>query len=404
MGPVMAQSGSYERPPDINLDRLLPPSMLQSSSHQVRAEAPVSANSVRFAIGSQFGLYQVSSLPLFLTRIHEIRTLDQAISSFEQNNRDVAVQLRGDLEIQGDSAVDILFRPVSATGELAKQLGSQVGQTVDEIRRTAGAPNVDLAMPYHAAMPDDPVLASHKRSVANQLGLDVYSSNPRIQSFLNTVAVARSGGSFRASNLAVTVARLPVRQVAGGKVHAASRAAVTRDSIPELKARNSKRLAALGIDQSLAASFGNHPNLSPWHKTAIIEYLAFLDSVGNRGALLRAALKTQSEEQALGYVETGRMLGLYHESSRPIQSLLLASHLVMARTRNEVLAIVLPFDVLYWDRATAKVFDSLQKHARSSGYRGTELLLTGIATPKARASLKAAGVTVYEKFAIRSGG
>ena len=259
-GTALAQGG-FEPAPDVNLDRLLPSSVLQSSNHRVQAATALQHNSVQFRVRSEFGLYQVYSLPLFLTRIHEIRTLAQAIDAFQRNYQDLAVQLRGDLVVGGDSIAGILFRPISTTEELARQLGSNVGQTVDELRLGTTAADGAGDSVYESVVPADPVLAAHKRSVANQLALDAYSSNPAVQQFLNQVALARGRGDFQAANLGVTVARLPVRHVAGGRVHAQARSRVTRSTLAERAVRAHRR----EVDQHLVRTAAGGDAFLPEH-------------------------------------------------------------------------------------------------------------------------------------------
>ena len=134
----------------------------------------------------------------------------------------------------------------------------------------------------------------------------------------------------------------------------------------------------MGVGDPLIDAFLDHPHLTPRHQTDVVEYLRFMGGISNRGALLQAAMTARSETDAAGYVETSRLLGLYHETREPLTGLLAASHLVLAQSSSRTLVVVLPFDVVYWDDRTADVFSKLAGHASGAGYQRAVVILTGI--------------------------
>jgi len=339
---------------------------------------------------------------MLLRRVHEIRTLSQAIDSFQRSNGNLAVKLRGQLEVGADSFAEILAHPLTTSEKLASQLGSNVDETFQELNHPGSRQPAEPRAQGAPIDANDPILASHKRSVAGQLDLDVYSSNPRVQSFLNEVAYARSHGRAAAGTVSVALGQPVVQPVSGGAIKAATRSAVTRNSIPELRERNARKLSAMSIGDPLVDAFLDHRHLTPTHQTAIVEYLSFVGKVTNRSAMLEAALNARNETEAAGAVESARLLGLYHQLRRPLTQLLGAGHLVVARATDRTMIVVLPFDALYWNKATAEVFGALIAHAKSAGYRHTELALTGMITPLAREKLEAAGFVILDRFGLRS--
>lgn len=400
--PSFATQSGFEHEPEVDLADMLPVNILRSGNHRVGDNPELRRNHVHVTVESDLGFYRVDSLPMLLRRVHEIRTLSQAIDDFQRSNRRLAVKLRGQLEVGADSFVQILAHPLDTSEKLASQLGANVDETFQALQHSGPQAPADSQAKGAPIDANDPILGSYKRSVAGQLDLDVYSSNPRVQSFLNEVSFARSHGRATAGTMSVGLGQPLVRPVDGGAVKAATRSAVTRNSVAELRERNGRKLRSMGIDEPLVDAFLGHRRLTPTHQTAITEYLDFVADAGNRGALLEAALRSRSETEAAGAVESGRLLALYHQLRRPLTELLAAAHLVVARAADRTMVVVLPFDVLYWNKATADVFNALATHVDSAGYRNAALVLTGEITPLAREKLESAGFAVFERFGLRS--
>ncbi len=334
-------------------------------------------------------------------RVHEIRTLAQAVDQFRRNNQQLAESLRGKLEVGADSFVDILTSPLSTTSQIVKQFGVNVAKTFDELREgptEAREKGADERSIYDGFEPGDPILASHKRNVASQLDLDFYSSNPRVQEFLDTVAAARGAGRVSAGVVTISLPRGQTFRPAGGQVDSSVRAAMTHNTINQLYARNFNRLVSSGVSEELANVFLSHPVLSPSHKTRLTEQVAYLDGVENRGALLRAALSAGSEEEALSFVQIGKLLFAYRERGGSLRSIVAAGHMVLATTRDGAVAVMLPLDVLYWNRETREVFSGLQAFARAKGFKRYAIISSSIMTESAKSGLYALGFELEERY------
>lgn len=394
----------YEEAPAVKIDEVLPARLQQSGQHRVADEVKVRGNLLEFHLESNQGDYDVLSLPLLEVRVHEVLTLAQAVDDFQRNNQKLAAELRGVMEVRGDTAAEILTSPFKTTSSLVNQFFTEnIGGTLSELGNISD-PNVrrvrDPQAPlekniYESYEPEDPVLAAHKRSVAGHLDLDVYSTNPRVQVFLDTLAYARSSGNRGAGMAMISLPRGIQVQVANGRIRNEIRLLVSRNTIRELYKLNAATLATAGVPEELANTFLTHPAYSPWHKTAVSEYLAFLEGVGNRGALLQAGLGATSEEDALALVSMARMLAYYHESVAPLRGLVASASVVMATTGEQDMAVVLPFDLLYWNEQTDRVFTQLQAFADKKGYRSRDLVLGGIISELAGRQLES------RKFRLR---
>jgi hypothetical protein len=411
--PALAQlvSNAHEKPPRVELDTILPANLMQSGVHRVEDNVRVKGTLFEFTLDSDLGRYDALSIPMALLRIHEIRTLAQAMDAFQRDNLQLAAALRNVVYTGNNSTVDILTSPLDSGGGVTRNYqNNNVGQAVKDLSKgsnrgaqgpggpsgAGGAENM-----YESWLPSDPILASHKRAIASHLDLDIYSSNTRVQGFLNLLARARGGGNRNAGKVQVAIPNKPEIAVDGGKIQFAVRTAMARKTVRELYIQNETALQGMGIDPDLYHAFLSHRAFSPRHKTEITAYLVFMDGVANRGALLRAALRADDEVSALGYARMARMLAYYHEHTERLTGLVSGGNVLMATTTGNNMALVLPFDLVWWSGDTDRVFSSLAKFADQNKFAARELLLVGITTDTTRMQLERRKFVVREKFLFR---
>src|SRR5439155_25359213 len=135
-----------------------------------------------------------------------------------------------------------------------------------------------------------------KRKVANSIGIDPYSTNTVLQRELDGIAWASFAGG-----LTFQVATLPIGGGAGAALTVtgvtSSFDEMLRDKSPsDLKIMNRKTLLALGAGEKETERFLNNNAFSPSEQTAFVLNLKSLDGVANRGACVRAAGETSSDE------------------------------------------------------------------------------------------------------------
>ena len=403
----------YESAPRVYLDQLLPGTLIRSGNHRVLSEIRPQRNTIEFEIESDYGFYRVRSIPMVIQRVHEIRTLAQAVNHFESQNNQLATELRGQLQVGGDSFVDIIASPFQTTADLVDQATQNVGQTFQELHQiadgqstggqgTVASRSISRSGLYRTLVPDDPVLAAYKRSAASQLDLDAYSTNPRVQEFLNALARARPGGQPSAGSVAVTLPPRAEVAIAGGRVEGRVRSIMTHKTIEELEERNADRLTAAGMPDEVIAAFLAHPVLSPRHKTAATEYLQLLEGVADREVILQAALDASDEVEAAYFIQMVRMLAHYHEREGRRKGLLLSGHIAIGITESNAVLVVVPFDLVYWNRETDEIFSELAVYANRKNYAGREILVSGVLTAQARAQFAELGYDVRERFLFRN--
>ena len=377
-------SDAYEEAPGYRAADILSAEVRQSGHYRVRDQVALKGDMYVFDIDSDYGLYRVESLPMLMTRTHELRTLAQAISQYKVDDDAFAEQLRGQLTYNARTLVDVVVAPFSMAGQLA----SNIGQTARELTElgTTRYPAEDKTV-YVDALSHDVIAGTHKRNVAFQLNLDPYSTNPKVQEFLNTVARARSGGHFKAGVVTVRVPPSRLVEVADGELDAGVRQALKQLSPNELDEGIDEQLQSLGVDEQARNAFLSHAHYSPRHKTAITAYLDYLGGVDNRAVLIEAALVARGEADALSFEMLARMLAAYHERVAPIAELRLLADLPIAITASGAGVVFMPVDRVFWDRRSDQIFDALGQRLSRAGLEGSELVLAGMLTDKARAGL-----------------
>jgi hypothetical protein len=408
--PAHAQlvADAHEPPPNVELDQVFPETLIQSGEHRVEGNLRLKRTLFEFTIDSDHGRYDALSIPMAILRIHEIRTLAQAMDAYQKDNQQLAAELRGIMRVGSSATIDRLNTPLGGGPDGGQFVNNNVGQAIEDAQRSKALEDRSLQAAsgagenmYESRIPGDPILAAHKRAVAAHLDLDVYSSNIQVQAFLNTLARARGGGQRNAGMVTVALPNRPEIIVNRGRIEFAVRTAIARKTIRELYVQNQAALADIGVEPDIYHAFLSHRAFSPRHKSEITAYLVFMQGVANRGELLRAALRADDEVSALGYVRMARMLAYYHETTERLTGLVSGGNVLMATTTGNNMALVLPFDFVWWSADTDRVFSNLAKFADGNGFELRELLLVGIASEAARAQLERRKFLVREKYLFR---
>ena len=118
----------------------------------------------------------------------------------------------------------------------------------------------------------------------------------------------------------------------------------------------------------------------------------------NREVLIRAALTARSEAEALSYEVLSKMLAHYHDSVEPLSTLQFLADLPVAVSSSDRLLILMPVDVIKWDRRTDKLFGALSRRLSMAGHSSPELVVSGSLTDKTRKGLDRYGFSYREKF------
>ena len=390
--PLMA----YEDAPKIYLADILPPELAQSIRHRIE-EVEIRRGTYHFYIESDFGTYNVATMGLLRERIREILILGNAINQLGSRNDNQLQETRGQLEIRSDRAVDIISRPVSSASSLAGQLAENLSETLSGPSGSAAREYI-----YTGGESVDPVMALHKRNIASQWQLDLYSTNPKVQEFLDAMAKARSAGTISAGTPALN--RQPVKplRVADPTLDIELSAQLKINGPDALNDIDEKLLASLGIDTEIRTAFLQQPAFSPRHKVRISHYLNKLAGVANLSAFIATANNCSEEHEALAYEHLAMMLAYNHLAGHRLRELMPGlpggrPHMEAITEDNQFLHFVVQ-DLIYWNENNERRLETIPTRARQAGIDNWLLITSGTVTREAMARLQERHFTVVQQY------
>lgn len=367
--PLLVIAGDNESDPVINSNTILISDELSSTYHRVDS-IEFNNGLYEFQLESDIGEFKLTSLAVLKKRINEIKILSQAIEQFKNQNEEFSDELRSQLSLSGDSAVDFLTSPIKTARNLAGQLGNNLDATLE-----GEDPFVrDRLNRYSLREPNDPTVARHKRNAAFQLGLDMYSSNHKVQSFLNAVANARASGKVSAGvGLSSDFATAQKQNEMDTKI----RYILKNKTLSELNEYNVDLLLKLGINKKLIKSFIEHTVLSPTNKTTIATYLSGLEKVSRLDSYIEVVLTADDEVVALIFEQLSKMLFRYYKETEKFSAFYNFKGQAAVLTESRRIVFFEYADLLIWSEENEKKYTQAAKHAMTSGYKGWEVVSLG---------------------------
>lgn len=366
---VMAEGNEIY--PIVNSNTVLSSEYLSSTYHRVDS-VDINNDYYHFVVESDIGNFDIHSLALLKKRVNEIKTISRAINIYEQEGDDFSGELRSQLRITGDSAVGLLTRPFSTASNLAGQLAGNLNATL--AGEDAFVYQSNRRSSYE---PKDPTTARHKRNIAFQLGLDMYTNNARVHSFLNTVANARSSGKVSAGvGLSNTMADVDEMEL---KI----RYLIKNRTLTELNFHNSEWLSKIGINAELIEKFIQHPVMSPTNKTVITAYLSQLENVSRLNNFIELALTANDDLHASLFERLSKALWEYHNKKESISAFYNFKGQAAVITQSRRIVFFDTADFLIWSETKQQQYETSAMHAKKSGYKAWEVVSMGTVSPLA---------------------
>jgi len=381
--------------PTISAKELLEPDQLTGPGWTVRDAVHVSGVLGTFEIESKFGLFVCPSRRLAIERIREITVMGRVAK--KDSNDEFLKSLGNRLEQVPNGLVELVKDPEGSLDEMGKSAERTFGRVKDLFgghKKTK----------YEDGGAEQMLIAGEKRKLAAELGVDPYSTNPKLQSMLGEIAKARAGGKFAVdlASMALPGAIGMVKSVTTFRDDAKS---LLRDKTPaELDRINDERLAKMGVPPYVRTPFLGQVWLSPRHKTVIVAALGRLQGTADVAAFCSACLATKDEAQAFLHEEQAGILADHHASIEALTRLDAAGGLVLAFTASGRVVAPLPVDRISWSE---EVEDVAQGVLARPGVREApvrQLLVTGLVTERGSERLRALGFVVNPKFAVPTPG
>lgn len=388
-----ATSPIYESSSVLDARELLPSELLHSDHHTVLDQVEPFRLTNHFTISSPFGQFDAYGQDMLRIRIQEIHALAKLQ---EEDSLDEASAFGHGVTHAVLSpfrfVVDLLSDPVETVVQIPKGMWRATTRlkemAVGERGKLEGHASEELIG-----------FSIVKRKIADELGVDAYSSNPVLQKTLDSLSWAGYVGDTGIRLLTIPVAG-PAGSVLTGTTISTAISDLLRDYAPEdLRRLNRDKLEDMGIAEETIEDFLAHPWYSPRHETVIVQALSEMQSVTNRGRFLKVAMSAQFEEDALFFQRLSEMLVAYHHNIRPLSDIVsIDDQLVVGYANNHTLIAMIPAARLAWRKEVADAAHLIRNWTDSEHpTQKVEVWISGEPTPLAAKNLNAMGLTVRKQ-------
>ena len=398
--PSASAGASFEELPDLKASEILQPELLKGPHHTVRESVLTYSGANQFVIDSEFGVFEADGDEMLLRRINEINAIAQLkdVSRTDQYKNALVTAAKSPIA----AAKNIVTDPVNTVANVPKgimKFMSRAGESVKGIGKKRESNAAE-----GSKMQQMIGFSDAKRKVANSLGVDPYSTNTVLQRELDGIAWASFAGG-----LTFQVATLPIGGGAGAALTVtgvtSSFDEMLRDKSPsDLKIMNRKTLLALGASDKETERFLNNNAFSPSEQTAFVLNLKSLDGVANRGAFVRAAGETSSDESdAIFCVQTAALMAQIHKNDKPLARITMLGDFPTCIAKDGTIIVALQWDYAAWTAGAGAFTSDVQKLAAQSGKNKNALVaLSGQVSPRLRQELEKRGFTVQHRLVTGS--
>ena len=390
---VRRAEAAFEELPILNASEILQPEFLTGPHYKVREPVPTYSGANQFTIDSDFGEFEANGNEMLVTRVKEIN----AIARLKEVSRtdEFRDALKNAAKAPIASAKNIVTDPVNTISNAPKGLMKFMRRAGESLR------NVGDKSESHDAedskMQQLIGFSDAKRKVAISLDIDPYSTNTVLQHELDGIAWASFAGG-----MSVQLATMPMGGPALTVVDVTSSLNdVLKEKSPtDLKMMNRKTLRAIGAVEKDTERFLNNSAFSPSQQTAFVLNLKALNGVANRGAFVRTAGETSSNESdAIFCVQTAALMSKIHRD-KPIARLAMIGDFPVCVAKDGTVIVAFQWDYAAWTSGTANFTSDVQKLAGQSGKNQNVLVaLSGQVSPRLRQELETRGFTVHDRLA-----
>jgi hypothetical protein len=151
------------------------------------------------------------------------------------------------------------------------------------------------------------------------------------------------------------------------------------------------------VNSDIADLYIGNAVFTPREQTLIVEALAGMADVADRGAFVRHAVLTDNADMAFFRQRQAQMYAGYHKSVAPLARFVTVGNVSAAQKEDGTIVFCAPLDHLYWTQSIGSFMQIFESElAQVPGVKGKELWLGGSLSPAAAKALKARGWTIKE--------
>jgi len=386
---IAGAAADYEKPPILPAKDIVPAAILGGKGYTIDSKVPTDGLLGRYTIRSPAGTFPAHGLEMLSVRVSELPAI-QHLKGVSRSKVFLSAA-RGAAEKPVKAAVNIVTHPK----ETVQGLPAGIGRFFDRVQSGA---NRLVEAASNAGSDEDRAGAilkgggtaardalgyeQERRSLAKELKVDPYTSNPVLAKLLDDVAWVSFTGRL-GTNVVMSAV------VPGSIVITATR--FTNDLVwdtprGDLVVRNETTLKDFEVPEKTARAFMANAAIPLSVKTDLLQALEKLGDVKGRAAVVALAATTRSEEQARFLVAAVRMLG----KDRTLEEVT-ATGTVVGRKKGGGVVVPAPVDYVSWTERVARFAnrDDLKAAERN-------IWLTGKMSPRARKEFEALGWKVSE--------
>lgn len=386
-GPLAATLPSIEPMPTLDAATLAPAGLLNGAGYTVDASAPVVGYMGQFTLRAPAGTFNADGTEILAIRVGELTAIAQ-LSQLSQTGV-FADALAASAMKTGAAIGQAVTNPVATIAGIPAGVGRFFQSAETTISRatesTSGSNSLQQA--GDTAM-DLLGVNKAKRRIAKQVGADPYTTNPVLAKQLDDLArAAFAGGVSLDAALAVSTAGVATAISATATV-----SNLVWDRSPEdIRSINENKLAAMGVGAETVRAFVTNRWFTPTLSVPFVEHLAQMPAAKGRVAVVALASTVASEGEArfmLNAVSMARQIGAERD---PVVAIDLVGRIVVIRTRAGRIEVPAPVDYVVWTEAVSAF-------AERKDMKGAQrkILVTGLASARAREGLQATGWAVQE--------
>jgi hypothetical protein len=388
-GLLAATLPSVEPMPTLDAATLAPPGLLNGAGYTVDGNAPVVGYMGQFTLRAPAGTFSADGTEMLAIRVGELAAIAQ-LAQLSQTGV-FADALAASAMKTGAAIGQAVMNPVETIAGIPAGVGRFFHSATTTISRAtesdAGSNSSPRAGTGDAAM-DLLGINKAKRRIAKQVGADPYTTNPVLAKQLDDLArAAFAGGVSLDVALAVSTAGVATAISATATV-----SNLVWDKSPEdIRTMNETRLAAMGVGADTVRAFVTNRWFAPTLSLPFVEHLAQLPAAKGRAAVVALASSVASEGEARFMLNAVAMARQASTERDPVVAVDLVGRIMVVRTRGGRVEVPAPVDYVVWT-------EPVRAFAQRKDLKGTErnILVTGVASARAREGLQASGWAVRE--------
>jgi hypothetical protein len=375
--------------PTLDAATMAPAGLLNGAGYTVDAGAPVVGYMGQFTLRAQAGTFSADGTEMLAIRVGELAAIAQ-LSQLSQTGV-FADALAASAMRTGKAIGQAVMNPRETIAGIPAGAGrffQSAATTISRATESKGGSDASQRASTGDTAADLLGVNKAKRRIAKQVGADPYTTNPVLAKQLDDLArAAFAGGVSLDVALAVSTAG-----VATAISTTATVSNLVWDRSPEdIRTINEKKLAAMGVGAATIRAFVTNRWFTPTLSVPFVEQLAQLPAAKGRAAVVALASTVASEDEARFMLNAVSMAGQISTERDPVIALDLAGRILVVRTRDGRMEVPAPVDYVVWT-------EPVKAFAERKNLKGAQrnILVTGVASARAREGLQATGWAVQE--------